>query len=67
MQCTPSDPSKESSYGYAKEHCDYQPKQECITVSENIIINIILIAIVHIIVINYNIAKLLGNLLFVIG
>ena len=33
MQCTQSDSFEEPTYGYVKEHCDYQPKEECQTVS----------------------------------
>ena len=33
MQCTPADPSEGQGYGYVKEHCDYQPKEECQTVT----------------------------------
>ena len=37
MQCTQTDPSQDPSYGYSKEHCDYEPQKECQTVSENIL------------------------------
>ena len=34
MQCTPTGLFEEPTpLGYVKEHCDYQPKEECQTVS----------------------------------
>ena len=33
MKCNPTGSPEEPSYGYVKKNCDYEPKEECQTVS----------------------------------
>ena len=35
MKCNPTGSPEEPSYGYVKKNCDYEPKEECQTVSSS--------------------------------